>query len=336
MQGARGKRLLTVAAGDPPEPAAFVSVRLGLPLEAATRLVREGGVFIGPRRLTAQDAPLRPGTRLTVFVEGGEPARAEVAAAPPAVRHAPARASAQAPGQAPAVRVVYSDAELVIADKPAGLPSQPGRRGGPSLLTALPAELGTLHLLHRLDSEASGLVILARNIAACAPLQRALTRGAVTREYLAVVTGVPAPATGVVTLRIGPAPAGAGDRRSPVQRCYPEGASAGLPARTYYQTLRTLPASGKDAPGERTLLQLTLETGRTHQIRTHMAAIGHPLLGDPRYGGPPAARLFLHAARLRLRHPRTRQHLLLESPLPPEFPERPGPAQPLAPPSLSR
>lgn len=333
MHGARGKRLLTVAAGDPPEPAAFVSARLGLPLAAATRLVREGGVFIGPRRLTAQDAPLRPGTRLTVFVEGVEPARAEV----PAARQAPAQASPQAPGQAPApaVRVVYSDAELVIADKPAGLPSQPGRRGGPSLLTALPAELGTLHLLHRLDSEASGLVILARNIAACAPLQRALTRGAVTREYLAVVTGEPAPATGVVALRIGPAPEGAGDRRSPVQRCYPEGASAGMPARTYYQTLRTLPASA-DGLGERTLLQLTLETGRTHQIRAHMAAIGHPLLGDPRYGGPVAARLFLHAARLRLRHPRTRQHLLLESPLPPGFPERPGPAQPLAPPSLAR
>src|SRR5262249_24019035 len=138
----------------------------------------------------------------------------------------------------------------------------------------------------------SGLILCARRPAACAPLQESLSRGAIVRGYVAVVHGAPQPPTGHITLRI------ARGRDPHRRQALPAAAPGGEEARTEYRTERLLPDG-------RALLSLTLHTGRTHQLRVHLSAIGHPIAGDQDYGGPPAERLMLHAATLRFPHPAT-------------------------------
>lgn len=228
---------------------------------------------IGQHRAEQPLQPLTPGGRVTVFI----------AAAPPQ------------PAGTSDLRIAMQDAEVMVIEKPPGLSTQPGRRGGPSVTALLPPQVS---LLHRLDTEASGLLLAARTPQAAAALQQAFDAGAVSRSYVAVVAGSP-PDSGCVELRIGPR-AQSGPM-SALRQCYPRGSAQGQPATTRFQVIaRSRPPAAPQA-----LLLVRIHSGRTHQIRVHLAALGSPLCGDPSYGGPAAARLLLHAAQLRFPHPRT-------------------------------
>ena len=233
-------------------------------------------------------------------VSGGETVRGELALEPETV----------AVAQDIPLDIRYEDADLLVLDKSAGLVAHPaaGNRDGTlvnALLYRCP-ELATLPragLVHRLDKDTTGLLVVARNLRAHATLVEQLQARRIEREYLAVVNGVPV-AGGTVDAPIG---------RHPVDRQRMAVVSSGKPAMTHYRVIRRFRAHA--------LLRVKLETGRTHQIRVHMAHVRLPLLGDPVYGGrlrlPPNASLrcveairnfhrqALHAERLALTHPAT-------------------------------
>ncbi|MGH8659162.1 MAG: 23S rRNA pseudouridine(1911/1915/1917) synthase RluD [Gammaproteobacteria bacterium] len=220
--------------------------------------------------------------------------------------------------------ILYEDEDLIVLNKPAGLVVHPGagNRDG-TLLNALlhfePA-LATLPragIVHRLDKDTSGIMVVARSPMAQTKLLREISSRSLKREYQAVINGV-AIAGGVVNAPIG---------RHPSQRIRMAVTERGKPARTHYRVIKRFRAH--------THLLVSLDTGRTHQIRVHMAHLGYPLLGDPLYGGrlkrPPDVppdlvdcikgfkRQALHAARLELRHPRTDERLAWSAPLPADF-----------------
>ena len=206
--------------------------------------------------------------------------------------------------------VAYEDADLLVVDKPAGVVVHPGHghRVG-TLVQALgdrvaggedPERPG---IVHRLDRDTSGLLVVARTPAAHAALKQQIARREVTREYLALVEGRPSARAGLIDAPLGR------DRR--VRTRVSTDTDEPRPARTHFAVERALP--------EATLLRVTLETGRTHQIRAHLKAIGHPVCGDPEYGTPERfglPRQFLHAARLAFAHPRTGEPVDVASPLP--------------------
>jgi len=222
--------------------------------------------------------------------------------------------------------VLYEDADLLVVNKPAGLVAHPaaGNRDG-TLVNALlhhAPELATLPragLVHRLDKDTTGLLVVARSLRAHTALVEQLQARAIEREYLAVVNGVPV-AGGAVNAPIG---------RHPVDRQRMAVTPGGKPAVTHYRVLRRFRAHA--------LLRVKLETGRTHQIRVHMAHIRWPLLGDPVYGGrlrvPPGAtgrcletiqqfhRQALHAERLALTHPVTGERLEWQAEVPADLAE---------------
>jgi len=199
-----------------------------------------------------------------------------------------------------ALDIVFEDASIIVIDKPPGLVVHPGNgnRDGTlqnallhhhSALAALPRA----GIVHRLDKDTSGLLVVAKTDVAHTNLVRQLAARTVAREYIAVARGDVARAT-IVDAPIG---------RHPVQRTSMAIVAKGKPARTHVHIVERF--------GVATLLRCTLETGRTHQIRVHVAAIGHPLVGDRAYGPGRAAgvpdfpRQALHAARLGLDHPVT-------------------------------
>ncbi|GAB4177430.1 MAG: hypothetical protein Fur0039_20800 [Rhodocyclaceae bacterium] len=200
-----------------------------------------------------------------------------------------------------ALAVLHEDDFLLVVDKPAGLVVHPGN-GNPcgTLLNALLyhspqlARLPRAGIVHRLDKDTSGLLVVAKTLEAHTELVRQLQARTVSRRYLAVVAGL-ARREGVVDAAIG---------RHPRQRTRMAVVAGGRAARTHYRVIERLAGAS--------LLECALETGRTHQIRVHMASIGHPLLGDPVYGrrrSDPRSDPFsfprqaLHAWRLALRHP---------------------------------
>lgn len=212
--------------------------------------------------------------------------------------------------------VVHEDEHLIVVDKPAGLVVHPGA-GNPDgtlvngLLARFPelAEVGESHrpgIVHRLDIGTSGLLAVARTQRAYHELVDALSSRDVGRVYRALVWGHPANQHGVIDAPIGR------DHRDPQRMAV---VVDGKPARTRYHVLQQW-----RTPVEVSSLECRLESGRTHQIRVHLSAIGHPVVGDATYGGvrPGLAspRPFLHAARLELDHPVTRERLEFESPLP--------------------
>jgi 23S rRNA pseudouridine1911/1915/1917 synthase len=213
--------------------------------------------------------------------------------------------------QAIALDIVYQDAALLVVDKRAGLVVHPGSGNWEgTLLNALLHYLPQLRtvpragIVHRLDKDTSGLLVVAKTIPAQTHLVRQLQARAVKREYMAVAAGDVARA-GTVDAPIG---------RHPTRRTTMAVAATGKPARTHYEVVERF--------GIATLLRCRLETGRTHQIRVHLASLGHPLVGDPAYGrrGPVAfARQALHAFRLGLVHPTTGAPRQWESPLPADF-----------------
>ncbi|HEY8244453.1 MAG TPA: RluA family pseudouridine synthase [Casimicrobiaceae bacterium] len=214
--------------------------------------------------------------------------------------------------QAMALSIVHEDASTIVVDKPAGLVVHPGagNRDG-TLLNALLhrypelAGVARVGIVHRLDKDTSGLMVVARTPTAQTDLVRQLAARAVKREYLAVARGDVARAVTV------DAPIG----RHPVHRTSMAVVERGREARTHVVPVERF--------GVATLVRCTLDTGRTHQIRVHLTAIGHPLVGDPVYGarkaapGVPAfARQALHAERLGYADPATRKPRQFVSPVP--------------------
>ncbi len=285
-----------------------VSMLTGVSRAVAADLVTTGRVQLDGRPPASRSVVLATGQALSVEVPDAGPGHLE-------------------PEPDVEVDVVYADDELVVVDKPAGLVVHPGAghaRGtlAAGLLARFP-DLAALSdsgvcdplrpgIVHRLDRGTSGLLAVARTAEAYHSLVGQLAARTVDRRYLALVAGHPDEDRGVVDAPIGRS------SRSPTRMAV---SSQGRPARTSY---RVLERYGGEVPAS--LLLLTLQTGRTHQIRVHLSAIGHPLVGDPRYGragnvGPTGARLpdgrqFLHAARLGLDHPGTGERLVWRSALP--------------------
>lgn len=261
---------------------------LGLSTALTNRLKRtETGLRVNGARVFT-NAVLREGDRLAVDLDAAE----------------------RAAGLTPApmeLDVVYEDEYLLIVNKPAPLDSIPSSlvRGGPSLAAGLLYYLGngaSVHLVNRLDRGTTGLAAAAKNAYVHDRLRRQLHTEAFRRTYLAVCLGAPEHPEGRIELPIGRAPGSAVRRRT---------APDGKPAVTDYRVLAQT--------GKYSLVELTPLTGRTHQLRVHMAAVGCPLAGDWLYGVEDPElipRPALHAARMALTHPATGERLRLDAPLP--------------------
>jgi 23S rRNA pseudouridine1911/1915/1917 synthase len=267
-------------------------------------------VFLAPHagsRAAAQR--LIDGGRVTVdgasrtkrhVLAGGELVRVDEPSAP-----APAEA-------APAARfgIAWEDEHLIVVDKPAGVVVHPAPGHGTGTLAQalagraaggeMPERAG---IVHRLDRDTSGLLIVARTERAYAALRAQLAARAIVREYLALVEGRPPARSGTIDAPLGR------DRR--VRTRISTATDEPRAAVTHFEVERALPHD--------TLLRVRLETGRTHQIRAHLLAIGHPVAGDPEYGTRGRhglERQFLHAARLAFAHPVTGAPVDVSSPLP--------------------
>ena len=244
----------------------------------------------------------------------------------------PAPVAARPAAQAIPFTILYEDPDLIVLDKPAGLVVHPapGNEDG-TLVNALLAHCGATlpgiggerrpGIVHRLDKDTSGVMVVAKTQAAMAALTATFAARDLDRAYLALVWGVPAPPAGEIEGAIGRDPR---ERKRMAVRSH-----GGKLALTRYATMRVW-------HGGVALLECRLATGRTHQIRVHLAASGHPVVGDPVYlrRVPAAARLVaepvrsrlldfprqaLHAARLGFRHPRTGEALSFETPIPADF-----------------
>jgi 23S rRNA pseudouridine1911/1915/1917 synthase len=256
---------------------------------AAQRLI-DGG------RVTVNGEP-RPKRHVLAGGETVAVAEPEPGAEPPAVTPAP-------------FAVAYEDEHLLVIDKPPGVVVHPahGHRQG-TLVQALAGRVAggddpdRPGIVHRLDRDTSGLLVVARSEAAHAALKAQLARRELVREYLALVEGRPPARSGTIDAPLGR------DRR--VRTRISTDTDDGREAITHFEVERALPHD--------TLLRVRLETGRTHQIRAHLLAIGHPVAGDPEYGAAGRhglARQFLHAARLAFPHPMGGAAVDVSSPLP--------------------
>ncbi len=262
----------------------------GLSRARARAVIDAGGV-------TLDGVAVSPSTRVT----GGEvmviPEIAPVAAMAP---------------EEVAFSVVWEDEAVIVVDKPPGLVVHPGagrQRGTlaaglvfryPELAGVGPE--GRAGLVHRLDRDTSGVLIVARTEAAHSNLVEAIRRRKVSRRYLCLVVGVMEMATGTIEAPIGADPSDPRKRKVVV---------GGRPSRTHYRVLERF--------DDATLLEVTLETGRTHQIRVHLQAIDHPVIGDPWYGRPwkiECPRVFLHAWRIGFDHPITGEPIEVTAGLP--------------------
>jgi 23S rRNA pseudouridine1911/1915/1917 synthase len=277
-------------------PAADVGARLdsfiaesgGISRGLARRVLALGGVFVEGHRCKIASRPLRGGQRVEVSFDD-----AEVRAPPLPLE----------PG-----RLLHADADLVAVDKPAGVPSQATRTSDRGTLAELAAALvgAPLMVVHRLDRGTSGVTVLARTPRAAASLSEAFRTGAAHKTYLALCVRPPEPPAGRIDAALGPGSRPGTHAVSPT----------GAPAATRYRTL---------GHGRAALVEAQPETGRTHQVRVHLAHLGAPLLGDTRYGGPAEvaglaiARPMLHALRLEIPHPTSGDTLILEAPLPEDF-----------------
>ncbi len=295
----------TSAGGHPPRLAldvepALAGLRLDqalarlLPKESRSRLARlveDGAVLVDGERA-------RPADRL----RGGE--RLEVT-----LRPRPEEEAFRA--EDIALDVVHEDDQVLVVAKPAGLVVHPGSGNWAgtmlnALLHRVPALKGLPRagIVHRLDKETSGLLVVAKTEAAMQDLVRQLQARTVKRTYLAIARGA-VPDRGVVDAPIG---------RHPTQRTRMAVVPGGKPAVTRYRVRERFRGHA--------LLECELETGRTHQIRVHLASIGHPLEGDPVYGGRGAARLprqALHAWKLAFVHPGTGREVRFTAPPPADF-----------------
>jgi len=267
----------------------FVAMRGGVPEDLARTAILRGGAFVGRRRVRDPEGAIREGDRVEVDLR--EPPPAELP------------------------RILHLDPLVLAVDKPAGVLAQEGRGGGPALpdlcsrLLLDRGEPDAALLVHRLDRGTTGVTVLARTKAAQAALLREFREGRVAKEYLALCAGQPRADEMESDLALSADPAVPGKRRADPR---------GDPARTRFRVVRRLVGA--------TLIAAFPETGRTHQVRVHLAALGLPLAGDARYGGPRSldgpdgrrlefSRPLLHALALRVRHPEGHE-LSLRAPLP--------------------
>lgn len=271
-----------------------LAARSGATRTLAQRALKNGVV-------TVNGSQARPSHRLeeTDLVEGDLP---EPVVAAPEAEDIP-------------VDVRYSDDHLLVISKPAGLVTHPARgHDAGTLVNALLglgenlSNRGSLRpgIVHRLDKDTSGLLLIAKDDRTQDLLVDAIRRRDVERDYLALVRGIPAAASGTIDAPVG---------RHPAKRRQMAVVAGGKPSVTHYTV--------REAAEERALLDVKLDTGRTHQIRVHLAHLGHPVLGDRVYGGYSEKtralglqRPFLHAWRLALVHPITGQPLEVTDPVP--------------------
>jgi len=285
----------------------------GLSRSRLKALIEAGQVLSGGQALTSPAAKVKDGQTFAIIIPEVKPVALAAQAIP--------------------LDIIFEDSDLIVLDKPAGLVVHPAA-GNPdgTLVNALIAHCGPgltgiggerrPGIVHRLDKDTSGLMVAAKTQAAHAGLVALFAARDIERSYLAVVWGRPDPAQGTLTGNIG---------RSPRNRKKMAVLSrGGRPAETGYKVLKSF------QDGRVSLVVCRLKTGRTHQIRVHLAAAGHPLLGDPLYGGgdskrakgltPPAqaalaalGRQALHAKTLGFVHPVTRKTLQFQSELPPDL-----------------
>lgn len=277
-----------------------IALLTGCSRSRAAALVADGAVLLDGDVVTTRSTKVAAGQSLTVPEVDLEPVPAE---ADPSVE----------------LVIVHEDDDVLVVDKPAGLVVHPGAghdRGTlvqgalahvPSLAgVGDPARPG---IVHRLDHGTSGLLVVAKTPVAYESLVDQFGSRSVDRHYLALVWGHPEDDAGLVD-----APIGRSQRR-PTRMTV---SAAGREARTRFEVQRRF-----HEPVPTALVACTLETGRTHQIRVHLSAIGHPVVGDDQYGGVrPVLRTdrpLLHAASLGFTHPVTGERLAFEAPLPPEF-----------------
>jgi len=225
----------------------------------------------------------------------------------------PAPPSSLTPEAIP-LNILYENDDLLVIDKPAGLtvhpaPGHPSNTLVNAILFHFPhlADIGDSlrpGIVHRLDRDTSGVMLVAKNSAAQANLINQFKARSVTKAYLVLVKGHLTPEHGVIEAPIG---------RDPRNRKHMAVAAEGREARTDYQVVKYI--------DDYTLLEIRPETGRTHQIRVHLAAIGYPVVGDPMYGvkSPYLSRQFMHACRLGFKLPSTGEYVEFKSELPPDL-----------------
>lgn len=283
---------------------AFLAERLELSSDAAAHLIRSGAVYVDRRRVEEPDRMLQAGERIAAHLDRTSPRTQPSPAGDSPEHHLGAEHSPQkqrassrdrTAGAVPtpeSLQVRYRDRSALVVDKPAGMPTQATRDTVAGVLDRLVQEREPgARLVHRLDREASGLVLFSRTASARRHFASLLAQRALARIYTAVVWGHVADDEGHLDAPIGPDPR---DRRRMA-------AGVGRPAETHYKVVRR---GCTPAGHPSTLVQLALVTGRTHQIRVHMAHAGHPLCGDARYAAAPRLaaepieRLCLHATEL--------------------------------------
>ncbi|MFV0645689.1 MAG: RluA family pseudouridine synthase [Sphingomonadaceae bacterium] len=273
--------------------------------ERIKSLLKEGAITLDGKIVTSPSVKVHSGARFTIRI--------------PAVREPAARP------QDIALDIVYEDADLIVLNKPAGIVVHPaaGNADGTlvnALLHHCKGELSGIGgvarpgIVHRIDKDTSGLLVIAKNDQAHEGLAHQFADHSIERSYLAVCAGHPIPSEGVIRTRIGRS-----DKNRKKMAVLPEDSKRGKHAVTHYNILDKLDNSS--------LIQCRLETGRTHQIRVHMASIGHALLGDPTYGRTPFrirpvlreigfARQALHAATLGFIHPVRKERCSFSAPMP--------------------
>jgi len=256
---------------------------LDLPAAEARALVERGAVYLAGRRVKDLSTRVGPGQSVMVVLE--ESGQAVTAARAPA----------------PALVVLLETDDVLAVDKPPGITAQPTPgRSGDSLLDLASAHLGyEAGLVHRLDKETSGVTIFGKHQAATSALAAEFREGGARKEYLAVVaSGVPE--RGSIDLPLSKDPSRPGRWRASRQ-------ANGLSALTRFER--------REDDGDHALVALFPETGRTHQLRAHLAALGFPIVGDRLYGGGEGPRCLLHARRLSLEA----LGLIIDAPLPPDL-----------------
>ena len=297
------------------------AVRPALSFPVIQTLIRKGKILLNGEKMPGK-ARLKDGDVVEIRLRKQETAKEISSEKFAAVEsHYPGKRIAARFGDiGSGIPVLFEDDDLLVIDKPVGLPVQPGNRSelgslldlicrympptpldpnGPQPFAASP--------VHRLDIETSGVLVIAKTRLAAREMSRALAEGESIKTYLALVDGIPQSRSGTIDTPLT-------IEKGESSRAVPDW--AGQPAVTHFSVIRKL-------PGGCALLEIMIETGRTHQIRAHMQSVGHPVSGDPVYGsdrgGDRQGRMFLHAWKISLPHPVTGDTIEIIAPPPPEF-----------------